>query len=713
MAKKQGRGARVPVEFVEHIESKKLGRLVSEVWRRLKPPVREVIKQRLTGIYDGVKTDVGGLDGGVWPVETVVRDGVELGSQRCYIWLDAAKMEGMSDTMAMAVICHELAHVFLGHSVYARATFVMAETEGLRVRAIRDVHEWDADLLVFSWGFAEELEERLQRTRHKLPPWWIKPEDIHYYDERGNEVEPPAKVNGGGQAVPPGLVATGAIGTLRISVNRPSEKDWAVTEFHVSTEQSFTPGAETLAHSGKTTTYTHTCTAGYVPHYVRVRHGDASGNWSSYCAEGSGTPKKVDPPSDIPDGSIPGDKLPGGSIVNAHIVNCDWAKILNAAVESADIVNLVASKIATGQITAATITVSGGGQINIGDSSALKLGGSAVYVYGDGNFARCMAAGGYKANLGYFSSGVGAGEDSHVSNGLVVSTGGADFKGALGSSTGWLVVADGQGLQVDHDLNVDGEKNVIVQTSLGRRALSVIESPEIWFMDFLGPDSRLDPLFDEVIEGEEMLLVPCAVARRAPGGELIETGETRYQVFAKRKGHADVRFADPEERQYVDEGEVSDIFIEQIVWAEGEVYNHPKVPDMPAQLIASYWLQRSDGRMLAGTRQEEIIAVGGSLAGRAAGSSLGIEGLKELALERVGPSRIVKRGKATQFEPSELQRFVIQPEKRLMRAFAMLRGNPGKMNKGKNIRFTEQEWHQIEPIVQRLRNRLRTKEGLE
>lgn len=711
MGRKRNGAVKVPSRLVRTVRSEKVKRLIGAVWGRIPAADQEIIAGRVVRVYGGVKADVEGLDGCMWPVETVVRDGLEVGSLRCCVWFDTASIEKMPEGVALATIAHELAHVFLGHSVYARALFVLAETEGLKVQAMRDVHEWDVCACLFLWGFAEELDESFRHRHQDPPPWWIKPENVHYYDEHGNEIERPA---GGaeGSETPPGLAITGAIGTLRIRCNRPSEKDWAVTEFHVSTQQGFTPSAETLAQSGKVTAFTYTCSS-YVKHYARARHGDTSENWSNYCDEVSGTPRKVDPPSDIPDRTIPGDKIINASIVNAHLVSCDWAKITDVVVKSGDIESLVCSKITTGSITAATITVSGGGQINIGDFSALKLGASPVYVYGDGNFARCMSAGGYKANLGYFSSGVGAGEDAHVNNGLVVSTGGADFKGGLGSSVGWLIVADGGGLQVDHDLNVDGEKNVIVQTSLGRRALSVIESPEIWFMDFVGPDSRLDPLFDEVIEGKEVLLVPCAVARRGPNGRLIETGEVRQQVFAKRKGHAQVRFGDPEERAYVDEGEVSDIFIEQIVWAEGEVYNHPEVPDMPARLVATYWLRRDDGRILAGTRQEEIIGVGGSLAGRAAGSSLGMAGLKELALGRVGPSRIVKRGKAEQFEPTELQRFVIQPEKRFMRAFAKLRGNPGKMNKGKNIRFTEQEWGQIEPTVQELQHRLRAKEGLE
>jgi len=551
MAKKQGRGARVPVEFVEHVGSKKLVRVIGEVWQRLKPPVREVIKQRLTGIYDGVKADVGGKDGSLWPVETVVRDGVELGSQQCYIWLDAAGMEGMSDTMVMAVICHELAHVFLGHSVYARATFVMAETEGLKVQAIRDVHEWDADLCVFLWGFAEELEERLRQTRQNLPPWWIKPENIHYYDEQGNEIERPAE-GAQGPGTPPGLAGAGAKGTIRISVDRPTEKDWALTEYYVSTEQDFTPSAETLALSGKVCTYTHTCSA-YIPHYVRVRHGDTSGNWSNYSVEGSATPSKIDPPSDIPDGTIP----------DAKIIEVEWAKIKNAVIQSADIVSLVASKITTGSLTAA-IDITTMGTLSFADSGGVYLEGAASFLKCFGSFATASPNDISSGSILLDSSGpkiyVGGstlGADLVAADDIFLGIGNAYCLNAGGTAyiylTGTNIKIGGAGFDVTvmGDFDVDGVKDCVMPTTQGRIRLATVESPEVLFMDRVAGakhegiiTGQLDPLFAEVVEPGDAWLIPAYPAQVVNGGFEAEIGEDLFWLVARRRGKAHIRFAE-------------------------------------------------------------------------------------------------------------------------------------------------------------------------
>ncbi len=75
----------------------------------------------------------------------------------------------------------------------------------------------------------------------------------------------------------------------------------------------------------------------------------------------------------------------------------------------------------------------------------------------------------------------------------------------------------------------DGKtKTAIVPVENGYRALYAMESPEVWFMDFCKNKYELDPLFLEVTEGEMHWIAL--------------DGEFGYQVWRRRKGHAQTRF---------------------------------------------------------------------------------------------------------------------------------------------------------------------------
>jgi len=70
------------------------------------------------------------------------------------------------------------------------------------------------------------------------------------------------------------------------------------------------------------------------------------------------------------------------------------------------------------------------------------------------------------------------------------------------------------------------DKTAIVSTSQGYNALYCAESPEVWFFDFCETKKKIDPMFLEVTEGE-MKFIKC---------------DKGYQVWRKRKGHANKRF---------------------------------------------------------------------------------------------------------------------------------------------------------------------------
>ena len=78
-------------------------------------------------------------------------------------------------------------------------------------------------------------------------------------------------------------------------------------------------------------------------------------------------------------------------------------------------------------------------------------------------------------------------------------------------------------------------KTAIVPTTQGYKALYAIESPSVWFMDFVEKKDVLDPLFIEVTE---------------PPYKYIKCDDGTYQVWGKRKGYKDTRFESKDVKQF-------------------------------------------------------------------------------------------------------------------------------------------------------------------
>lgn len=390
-------------------------------------------------------------------------------------------------------------------------------------------------------------------------------------------------------ATPTGLGVTGVLKGIRIKVNKPSEGDWAGTEYHVSTSSGFTPGAGTLKASGRFTSHTYDTTS-YVVHYVKLRHYDSSGNYSGYCAQGSATPDKIDPPDDIPPDSIPDDKIIEidwakitnievvnadivslvaskitGKIINAQILSVEWAKITNAAIVNADILNLACNKLLAGSITAL---------INITTMGTLTFSASGgTYLHGIGSYAIKCAGGDFATgspddisagNILLDSSasqiyvgGSTLGADLIAGDDVFVSAGNAYCLNAGGSAyiylSGSVISLGGAGFDVLvlGDFDVDGVKDCVMPTTQGRIRLATVESPEVLFMDRVSGakhggmiTGRLDPLFAEVVEPGDAWLIPAYPALVVDGGFEAEIGEDLFWLIARRKGKAGIRFAE-------------------------------------------------------------------------------------------------------------------------------------------------------------------------
>lgn len=70
-------------------------------------------------------------------------------------------------------------------------------------------------------------------------------------------------------------------------------------------------------------------------------------------------------------------------------------------------------------------------------------------------------------------------------------------------------------------------KAAIVPTKSGYRALYCLESPEVWFFDFVKDLNNIDDTFLDVTSSEQ---------------NVLKTDQGEYLVFRKRKGHEDTRF---------------------------------------------------------------------------------------------------------------------------------------------------------------------------
>ena len=165
---------------------------------------------------------------------------------------------------------------------------------------------------------------------------------------------------------------------------------------------------------------------------------------------------------------------------------------------------------------AAFITSANYIQLNNGDSSFNMSSGTSLNVSGDGN----ISVGGKKLYWSRYD----------ISSNTVGELNIQDTRLAFwvdGGNVKFGVWKDGQSW-------AQYQKNAILKTSKGYRAVNCMESPETWFMDFVGKNKELDPMFEEITEGE------CKFIKCDDGG---------YQVWRRRKGFANKRFEERTEAQ--------------------------------------------------------------------------------------------------------------------------------------------------------------------
>lgn len=183
-----------------------------------------------------------------------------------------------------------------------------------------------------------------------------------------------------------------------------------------------------------------------------------------------------------------------------------------------------------------------GGQLIIycdDDQVALFQNSGKTIFYGDTSFQSTV----------YLSSGNNTfiwGNDRtnvHIgtsSSGTLIYKRGGVTKAEFGNNLtlqGYLYQPNVNYIELDgYRLTLTANKTAIVPTSRGFNALYCMESPEVWFMDFVKRKNRLDPMFEEVT------VPPYHYIKCSGGG---------YQVWGKRKGHENKRFETKSEAEFL------------------------------------------------------------------------------------------------------------------------------------------------------------------
>lgn len=165
-----------------HIDSTRTLSLLDDVWERIPEEDREILLGAITHISDepdAVRSDIGRVFGsahGGFSGDSI--DGVPCTSPwHAVVFLNSGVLSECDDAAAKAVIAHELAHVVLRHASmnhpFASASILGAAQEKAK-RKVSQVHEWEADLQAWMWGFSEELHSMWEHLEAEPPAWYHK-----------------------------------------------------------------------------------------------------------------------------------------------------------------------------------------------------------------------------------------------------------------------------------------------------------------------------------------------------------------------------------------------------------------------------------------------------------------------------------------------------------------------------------------------------------
>ena len=164
----------------DQIGSERTIKLLDEVWQRIPEEDREILVSCISDISDEPQLDgpeggrALGYAGDAFAVSLV--EGVPCTSPwHTVIFLDSDALSEYPDHVAKAVIAHELAHILLRHPSMNHPFASAHRLSAFHYKAqakVSQVHEWEADLQAWMWGFSQELRSLWEHLGDEAPPWY-------------------------------------------------------------------------------------------------------------------------------------------------------------------------------------------------------------------------------------------------------------------------------------------------------------------------------------------------------------------------------------------------------------------------------------------------------------------------------------------------------------------------------------------------------------
>jgi Zn-dependent protease with chaperone function len=163
----------------EYIDSPITVRLLDEVWERIPEDDREILFRAIDQVSDQFGIAGSALEYVLGAVDDIIGTALVDGVDCILPWqntvsLNAALLAECNEAAAKAVIAHELAHVVLRHLsvTYSYCMLHTLSGEDGILAQVSDVHEWDADLQAWMWGFSDELRQLWEHLERDPPPWY-------------------------------------------------------------------------------------------------------------------------------------------------------------------------------------------------------------------------------------------------------------------------------------------------------------------------------------------------------------------------------------------------------------------------------------------------------------------------------------------------------------------------------------------------------------
>lgn len=169
-----------PLNFYIQVEDPRVQQLIVQVWRRLPPHDRAVLRALVSEVWDHEGQD--NVLGSVSQIDPPSVYNGNAGDVAIDLYRTVNLGVGKStasDAACQFVIAHEFAHVVLRHSQIAT---VVSSLDGIDppihpdddVEQLKRWHEEEADLQCWAWGFQDEMRAFLAEYPNALKPRWFQ-----------------------------------------------------------------------------------------------------------------------------------------------------------------------------------------------------------------------------------------------------------------------------------------------------------------------------------------------------------------------------------------------------------------------------------------------------------------------------------------------------------------------------------------------------------